>query len=170
MAQIEATAESFLEGQGISVDLHDIETELAKLWGTAAGQDGGPELETPPVTRIVLANLVAEVLDREAECLRPVLETVIERYPCRAIVVRGSGDTQRKITAEVSALCHLPAPGSPRSAPSVSCCKPVPAQSTSFPARCDRYSSLICRSCSGGRAIQGNTRRCSATSRTSRRD
>lgn len=69
MAQVEATAASFLEGQGIPVDLHDIETELVKLWGTAAGQTGGLELETPPVTRIVLANLVVEVLDREAECL-----------------------------------------------------------------------------------------------------
>jgi hypothetical protein len=114
MAQFEATTGSFLEGQGIPVDLHDIETELMRLWGTAAGQAGGPELETPHVTRIVLANLMVEVLDREAESLRPVLETVIERYPCRAIVVLGSGDSERRITAEVSALCHLPAPGLPQ--------------------------------------------------------
>ena len=59
-----ATTDSFLEGQGIPVDLRDIETELAKLWGPAAEQVGGPELENPHVTRIVLANLVVEMPGR----------------------------------------------------------------------------------------------------------
>ena len=109
-----ATTDSFLEGQGIPVDLPNIETELAKLWGPAAEQVGGPDLENPHVTRIVLANLVVESLDGDAESLGPVLETVIARFPCRAIVVRGSDDPNRRITAEVSALCHLPAPGLPQ--------------------------------------------------------
>ena len=72
---------------GIPVDLRDIETELTKLWGPAAEQVGGPELENPHVTRIVLANLVVECLDGDGESLGPVLETVIARFPCRAIVV-----------------------------------------------------------------------------------
>ena len=50
----------------------------------------------------------------DAEALRPVVEAVITRYPCRAIVVRGSDDPERRITAEVSALCHLPDPGLPQ--------------------------------------------------------
>jgi len=109
-----ATTDSFLEGQGIPVDLPNIETELAKLWGPAAERVGGPDLENPHVTRIVLANLVVESLDGNGESLGPVLETVIARFPCRAIVVRGSDDQDRRITAEVSALCHLPAPGLPQ--------------------------------------------------------
>jgi glucose-6-phosphate dehydrogenase assembly protein OpcA len=43
-----------------------------------------------------------------------VLETVIAQFPCRAIVLRGSADPERRIAAEVSALCHLPAPGRPQ--------------------------------------------------------
>ena len=111
---LDATTDSFLEGQGIPVDLHRIESELAKLWGPAAEQIGGPELEKAHVTRIVLANLVVECLAGECESLGPVLETVITRFPCRAIVVRGSDDPERHISAEVSALCHLPAPGMPQ--------------------------------------------------------
>jgi Glucose-6-phosphate dehydrogenase subunit len=106
--------DSFLDGQGIPVDLPQIETELAKLWGPAAEQIGGPELENPNVTRIVLANLVVVCVDGDCESLGPVLETVIARFPCRAIVVRGSDDPERHINAEVSALCHLPAPGLPQ--------------------------------------------------------
>jgi glucose-6-phosphate dehydrogenase assembly protein OpcA len=110
----DATSVSFLEGQGIPVDLRNIETELSKLWGPAAEQIGGPELENPNVTRIVLANLVVECLDGDGETLGPVLETVIARFPCRAIVVLSSDDPERHINAEVSALCHLPAPGMPQ--------------------------------------------------------
>jgi glucose-6-phosphate dehydrogenase assembly protein OpcA len=110
----EATTDSFLDGQGIPVDLRDIETELANLWGPAAEQAGGPELENPHVTRIALANLIVENLTGESEPVRSVQETVVARFPCRAIVVRGSNDPQRRIAAEVSALCHLPAPGLPQ--------------------------------------------------------
>jgi Glucose-6-phosphate dehydrogenase subunit N-terminal domain/Glucose-6-phosphate dehydrogenase subunit C-terminal domain len=114
MIESTSTTDSFLDGQGIPVDLPHIETELAKLWGPAAEQIGGPELENPNVTRIVLANLVVVCLDGDCESLGPVLETVIARFPCRAIVVRGSDDPERHINAEVSALCHLPAPGLPQ--------------------------------------------------------
>jgi glucose-6-phosphate dehydrogenase assembly protein OpcA len=114
MASAGATTDSFLEGQGIAVELPNIESELARLWGPAAEQAGGPELENPHVTRIVLANLVVACLDGDGESLAPVLETVIARFPCRGIVVLGSEDAARRIKAEVSALCHLPAPGLPQ--------------------------------------------------------
>jgi glucose-6-phosphate dehydrogenase assembly protein OpcA len=110
----DAMTDSFLEGQGIPVDLHEIETEMTKLWGPAAEQVGGPELENPNVTRVALANLVVACLEGDGESLSGVLETVIARYPCRAIVVVGSNDPGRRIAAEVSALCHLPAPGLPQ--------------------------------------------------------
>ena len=51
-------SDDFLSGQGVPVDLHDVETELTRLWGPAAERAGGPVPEQPNVTRIVLANLV----------------------------------------------------------------------------------------------------------------
>jgi hypothetical protein len=110
----ESTSDAFLQGQGIPVELREIETTLGHLWGPAAEMVGGPEPEHPNVTRIVLANLVIERFTPDAEKLRPVVEEVIARYPCRAIVIRGSDDPERRITAEVSALCHLPDPGLPQ--------------------------------------------------------
>ena len=110
----DATAASLISGQGIPVELRNVEPELAKLWGPAAEQMAGPELENPHVTRVVLANLVVECLDGNVDSLEPVLETVIARFPCRAILLCGSADSARKITAEISALCHLPSPGLPQ--------------------------------------------------------
>lgn len=109
----DATTASFLDGHGIPVDLANIETELASLWGPAAEQLGGMDVESPAVTRVVLANLVVACLG-EACARGPILETLIERYPCRAIVVLDAPDTDRRVHAEVSALCHLPAPGLPQ--------------------------------------------------------
>jgi glucose-6-phosphate dehydrogenase assembly protein OpcA len=110
----DAATDSFLEGQGIPVELANIENSLMNLWGPAAEQVGGPELENPHVTRIVLANLVVETFHGRCESLGPVLETVIAEFPCRTIAVVGSDDPERRIKAEVSALCHLPAPGLPQ--------------------------------------------------------
>lgn len=108
------SSNDFLSGQGVPVDLHDVETELTRLWGPAAEQVGGPEVEHPNVTRIVLANLV--VYARETSCarLQEVLDTVTARYPSRTIVLQRGDDPGRALQAEVSALCHLPAPGLPQ--------------------------------------------------------
>ena len=95
------SSDAFLNGQGIPVDPRDIESELSRLWGPAAERVGGPELTNPHVTRIVLANLV-------------VLDTVTARFPARTIVLQRTDNPDRKIDAEVSALCHLPAPGLPQ--------------------------------------------------------
>lgn len=111
----ESSSDAFLNGLGVPVDLHDIDAELVRLWGPAAERAGGPDLENPHVTRIVLANLV--VLGRVADAgrgLQGVLDTVTERYPCRAIVLWRTDEPGRSIAAEVSALCHLPAPGLPQ--------------------------------------------------------
>jgi hypothetical protein len=110
----ESSTDAFLQGQGIAVDLREVESTLQQLWGPAAEVVGGPETENPNVTRIVLANLVIERLTPEAGELRKIAEDVIARYPCRAIVLRGSDEPERRITAEVSALCHLPDPGLPQ--------------------------------------------------------
>ncbi len=110
----ETTTDAFLQGQGIPVDLPNVESELIKLWGTSAEQVGGPELENPHVTRVVLANLVVESFTRDGAALREALDAVVTRFPCRSIVLHGSDDPSRRVTAEVSALCHLPAPGLPQ--------------------------------------------------------
>ncbi len=111
----EAASDAFLNGQGVPVtDLQDIETTLTQLWGPAAERVGGPDLENPNVTRIALANLV--VVTRGGNCgrLRDVLDAVTARFPCRAIVVCRTEAPGRSLSAEVSALCHLPAPGLPQ--------------------------------------------------------
>ncbi len=99
---------------GLSVDLRDVEAELARLWGPAALELGVAKPECPNVTRVVLANLVLECLDADIDTLAPVLATVMAQFPCRAIVLCGSTDPARKVTAEISALCHLPSPGQPQ--------------------------------------------------------
>ena len=43
-----------------------------------------------------------------------MLETVIARFPAGRSWCCGSDDPGRRIAAEVSALCHLPAPGLPQ--------------------------------------------------------
>ncbi|HEV3164573.1 MAG TPA: glucose-6-phosphate dehydrogenase assembly protein OpcA [Isosphaeraceae bacterium] len=107
-------SDAFLQGQGIPVELSHIDTELTRLWGPAAQQVGGPDLENPTVTRVVLANLVVGSKLAEASKIDGVLDTVVERYPCRAIVLRQTGEGDRQVQADVSALCHLPAPGMPQ--------------------------------------------------------
>ncbi len=108
----EQIANPFLEGHGVPVALADVEAELARLWGPAGVEAGGDEGE-PAVTRVALANLIVECLDDPAR-VASVLETVMAHYPCRAIVLCSSDATDRRIEAEASALCHLPAPGLPQ--------------------------------------------------------
>ena len=110
----EATSDAFLSGQGIPVQPGQIEAELTRLWGPAAERAGGPELESPNVTRIVLANLVVEAGPACPECLEATLDTVVERHPCRAIVLRRTDEAGRNVGAEVAALCHLPSPDKPQ--------------------------------------------------------
>ena len=110
----EMTSSDFLSGQGLPVDLHGVEAELARLWGPAAEQVGGRDVENPNVTRIVLANLVVAARSDDSGDLRKALDTVTARYPSRTIVLQRTSDPGRSIQAEVSALCHLPAPGLPQ--------------------------------------------------------
>jgi glucose-6-phosphate dehydrogenase assembly protein OpcA len=109
-----ATSDDFLSGQGVSVELHDVETELTRLWGPAAEQVGGPELQHPNVTRIVLSNLVVFSHCDDMARLQGVLDTVTAQHPSRTIVLRNGDEQERVVRAEISALCHLPAPGLPQ--------------------------------------------------------
>ncbi len=110
------TSDPFYGGQGVSVDLSAIETELTRLWGPAARRAGGPEVEQPAVTRVALANLVVVPASAEfSERIDRVLEAVVQHRPCRTIVLtRDPNAPNDRITAEVSATCHLPTPGRPQ--------------------------------------------------------
>lgn len=103
-------------GHGIPVDLSMIETELTKLWGPAARRAGGPEVERPNMTRVALANLIVASTNEFLSHYEPVLQTVVHRRPCRTIVLNLSVDDGPvdRVSAEVDALCHLPAPGRPQ--------------------------------------------------------
>src|SRR5262249_50912263 len=107
--------DSFLDGHGIPVEPHNIESELARLWGPAAEHASGEQAHgRPSVTRLVLANLV---LVRNASDPRPldeVLDVVVTRFPSRSILLRLTQDPERRLRAEVSAICHLPAPDHPQ--------------------------------------------------------
>ncbi len=114
---------TFLQGQGIPVPLREIETELDRLWGPAAEQAGGPDIEQPSVTRVVLANVIVaaleEVEDADALRLAETLEAITTQYPSRTIVLRRSTEAEpgkkgQGLSAEIAALCHLPAPGRPQ--------------------------------------------------------
>ncbi len=108
------TSDDFLSGQGVPVELNQIDTELTRLWGPAAEQVGGPDQANPNVTRIALANLVVLGYQEDAARLLPAIEAVAAQYPSRTIVLRRNDDLAREIRAEISALCHLPAPGLPQ--------------------------------------------------------
>jgi hypothetical protein len=110
----DAISDAFLHGEGVPVDLRDIETELTRLWGPAAEQVGGPDLDRPSVTRVVLANLIVSAWDPSSSRVDETLNDLVPRYPSRVIVLRRSDAPERRIAAEVAAVCHLPAPGRPQ--------------------------------------------------------
>jgi glucose-6-phosphate dehydrogenase assembly protein OpcA len=108
-------SDAFLSGQGIAVELARVEAELERLWGTAAQREGGPSIEHPTITRVSLANLVVAGLDDGFERAMGILDDLAMRYPCRVIVLRRVGeDGERGVAAEITARCHLPAPGMPQ--------------------------------------------------------
>lgn len=109
-----STTEAFLDGQGIPVDPSRIEAELDALWGPAADQAGGPDVDQPSVTKLVLANLVVSGLGPDADSIAPVLRDVVAQFPCRVIVLRTDDNPDRAVRAEISAVCHLPSPGRPQ--------------------------------------------------------
>lgn len=106
--------EAFLESQGMPVELFEVEQALEKLWGPAAEKAGGPDLDHPTMTRVVLANVVLVCLGPDRPGLAETISAITTQYPSRLILIRPDGSGGRKLSAEVSAQCHLPAPGRPQ--------------------------------------------------------
>ena len=107
-------ADAFYEGRGIPVELNEVEDALDRLWGPAAEKAGGPELDDPAVTRVVLANVVLVHLGPDRPGMDATIGAITTQYPSRLILLRPSAGGGRRLSAEVSAQCHLPAPGRPQ--------------------------------------------------------
>ena len=99
---------------GMTVPLLEVEDALDRLWGPAAEKAGGPDLEDPEVTRIALANVVLVRLGPDTPGLDETIRAITTQYPSRLIVLRRSDEAVEPLTADVSAQCHLPAPGRPQ--------------------------------------------------------
>src|SRR5579871_1495553 len=97
----DSPTDAFLSGQGIPVEPGRIEDELTRLWGPAAERAGGPELDHPNVTRVVLANLVVQACEASAGCVAAALDEVVARFPSRAIVLAPAESPGRGVSAEV---------------------------------------------------------------------
>ncbi|MFO0951037.1 MAG: glucose-6-phosphate dehydrogenase assembly protein OpcA [Isosphaeraceae bacterium] len=113
-----ASSDDFLSGQGVAVEVNKIETELTRLWGPAAEEAKAGEAAAKGghanVTRVVLSNLVVMTRQSASSHLQEVLDTVAAHFPCRTIIMLWTEEPGTELKAEVSALCHLPAPGLPQ--------------------------------------------------------
>lgn len=103
-------SDAFLDGQGVAVEFARIEDALDELWGPAAELAGGPDIDQPSVTRVVLANIVVVALNEESARVGRTVEAITGEYPSRTIVIRPGGP-DRAIGAELAAVCHLPSSG-----------------------------------------------------------
>jgi glucose-6-phosphate dehydrogenase assembly protein OpcA len=107
------TVEQFLSGIPVPVEPAAIERELAALWKPAseqAGAGGGAA-----VTRVCLANLLVVGDTANNAWHVDTLQRVSARFPCRILWAQlGPASAGTALTADVTALCHLPSPGNPQ--------------------------------------------------------
>src|ERR671935_1707383 len=89
------------------IDAAKLERELARMWAEMSAPKGDGQ-ETGVVRACVL-NLVVYVAGKE-ECpeVNELLEVVVERHPCRAILlVANRAATEPRLEAFVSTRCQL---------------------------------------------------------------
>ena len=112
-----ATTDDFLSGRGVPVELHGIETELERLWRPAADEakgDGDATTRDRPTSPGSSCRISSSWAGIGRGGLEEVLDTVSTRHPSRTIQILRTDDPGRSLSAEISALCHLPAPGLPQ--------------------------------------------------------
>src|SRR5918911_1041289 len=88
------------------VDASRLEKELARMWAEMSAPKGGGQ--GAGVVRACVLNLVVYVAGRE-ECpeVNDLLEVVVERHPCRAVlIVANRAATQPRLEAFVSTRCQ----------------------------------------------------------------
>ena len=108
-----STVEQFLSGIPVPVQPAAIERELAALWKPA--EESAQADASHAVARVCLANLIVVGPASTAAWQQEALRKLSARYPCRVLWSRldtTSDDTT--LSAEVTALCHLPLPGQPQ--------------------------------------------------------
>ena len=107
------TVEQFLAGIPVPVEPAAIERELAALWKPASEQASAGA--GAAVTRVCLANLLVVGDAGNNAWHVDTLQKLSARFPCRVLWVQldsASGDAG--LSADVTALCHLPSPGNPQ--------------------------------------------------------
>jgi glucose-6-phosphate dehydrogenase assembly protein OpcA len=95
----------------MGVDAAKLERELARMWAGLSESKG--EGQSAGVVRACVLNLVVYAESREErEEVEELLEAVVERHPCRAIVlVADRGADTARLDAYISTRCKVSAPG-----------------------------------------------------------
>ena len=96
------------------VDAARLEKELARMWAEMSAPKG--DGQAAGVVRACVLNLVVYVAGKE-ECpeVNDLLEDVVERHPCRAVLlVVNRAATEPRLEAFVSTRCQLSAPAAKR--------------------------------------------------------
>lgn len=113
MTASHTTVERFLAGIPVPVEPMAIERELAALWKPASEQASAGT--GTAVTRVCLANLLVVGEARNSAWQAGTIQKLSALFPCRILWVQldaAGGDT--RLSADVTALCHLPSPGNPQ--------------------------------------------------------
>ncbi len=91
------------------VNIAELEAELSALWRSAAED---PETHHPVTRACALTLLVYVENEQVARQATNLIAEVTHQNPCRAVVmIAESGAEPAGLEAEISAHCHLPAPG-----------------------------------------------------------
>lgn len=107
------TFEQFLAGIPVPVEPAAIERELASMWKPASEQTSVDA--SAAVTRVCLANLVVIGDFANNAWHADTLQKLSARFPCRVLWLQiDPANTDAVLTADVTALCHLPSPGNPQ--------------------------------------------------------
>ncbi len=123
--QADRTAvEEFLSGKLAQVNVNAIERELRKLWQEAAEYEA--ESSGKNVARACVLNLILYTQDAGSELAAGnILDEVMLRHPCRALLAIAAEGSPPQVEAWVSARCHLAGPGSTKQI----CCEQISVKS-----------------------------------------
>jgi glucose-6-phosphate dehydrogenase assembly protein OpcA len=96
------------------VDASRVERELTAMWAEMSAPEG--EGQSAGVVRACVLNLIVYAASREERAeADELLETVVERHPCRAIVIAAEpGSAEARLDAYASTRCQISTRGSKR--------------------------------------------------------
>lgn len=96
------------------VDASKVERELTAMWAEMSAPEG--EGQSAGVVRACVLNLIVYAASREERAeADELLETVVERHPCRAILIAAERESnEARLDAYASTRCQISARGSKR--------------------------------------------------------